>query len=111
MTGAGDLRNRVVLQKQSQTSDGAGGVTTPWADQFVVWAGYTHLRGGEGVLAGRLEGRHPQVVRVRASSQTRQITTDWRLRDRRTGSVFNIRDITPTEDRAYIDLLCESGVA
>lgn len=111
MTGAGDLKHRVAFDKRGVSSDGAGGNTAAFAEQFVVWAGYTHLRGGESVIAARLEGRHVQVVRVRASSTTRQVTTDWRIRDRRTQDVFNIRDITPTEDRAFIDFLCESGVA
>ncbi len=111
MTGAGDLRERVVFESRSASSDGAGGTTTAWADQFTRWAQYIHLRSGEAVLAGRLAGKHSQVVKVRADSATRTITTDWRLRDRRTGRVFNIRDITHTPDRAFIELLCESGVA
>lgn len=111
MTGAGELKHRVALDKRSTTSDGAGGTTTAFTEQFVVSAAYTHLKGGEGVVAARLEGRHLQVVRVRASSTTRQVTTDWRVRDRRTGAVFNVRDITPTEDRAFLDFLCEGGVA
>lgn len=111
MTGAGDLSHRVVLQKQGATSDGAGGTTTAFADQFTVWAGYTNPRSGESVMAGRLAGKPTKVVRIRCSSQARQVTTDWRLRDHRTGELFNIREVTETEDRAFVDLLCEGGVA
>lgn len=111
MTGAGELRNRVMFERQGSASDGAGGTTTAWADQFERWAAFVHLKGGEAVMAGRLAGKHSQVIRVRADSLTRTVTADWRLRDKRAGTVFNVRDVTHTEDRAFIDLLCESGVA
>lgn len=111
MTGAGDLIHRVSFEKRDQSSDGAGGTTTAYSAQFTVSAVYIHMRGGEAVMAGRLEGRHSLVVRVRSSANTRLVTTDWRMRDMRTGEVFNVRDITRTEDRAWIDFLGESGVA
>lgn len=111
MTGAGDLRNRAIFEVQGATSDGAGGMTTAWAEQFTRWAQYIHLKSGEAVMAGRLAGKHSQVIRVRADSQTRTVTADWRVRDKRTGTVFNVRDVTQPDDRAFIDLLCESGVA
>lgn len=108
---AGPLKQRVTFQKQGTMSDGAGGTTTAFVDQFTVWAGYTHLRGGETVLAARLQGQHSQVIRVYRSRRTRLITTDWRVKDARTGVVLNIRDITPTDDGAFFDMLCQSGVA
>lgn len=111
MSGAGEFWHRVAFEKRSATSDGAGGTTTAFAEQFVNSASYRRAGGSEAVMAGRLEGRHTQIVRVRASPRTRLATTDWRLKDTRTGVYFNIRDITLTEDRAYLDLLCESGVA
>lgn len=111
MTQIGDLDQRVAFEKQSEGSDGAGGTTTAFAEQFVVFAGYKHLRGGEAVMAGRLAGKHSLVMTVWRSPQSLQITTDWRARDARTGDVYNIRDITPTKDRAFLELLCESGVA
>lgn len=110
-TGAGSLNQRVAFDKQGTGSDGAGGTTTAFAEQFTRWAGFTHLRGGEAVMAARLAGRHAMVVRVRRSPDTLQVNTDWRLRDVRTGDIYNIRDITPTDDRAFLDMLCESGVA
>jgi hypothetical protein len=39
------------------------------------------------------------------------VTTDWRVRDVRTGTIYNIRDITPSDDRAFLDFLVQSGVA
>lgn len=112
--GAGDLYYKVDCQKLISGVDelghpvpGAGG----WATQFTVRAAYQHLRGGEDVMAGRLRGRHTQIITVRASSQTRQITPEWRLVDARDGTVFNVRDVTQETDRMWISLLCERGVA
>jgi len=39
------------------------------------------------------------------------ISTDWMLRDVRTGKSFNIRDIEHEVNRQFIALTCESGVA
>jgi SPP1 family predicted phage head-tail adaptor len=112
--GAGDLYYRVDCQKEVPGVDelgnpvpGAGG----WQTQFSVRAAYRHLRGGEDVMAGRLQGRHTQVITVRSSSQTRQITAGWRLIDARDGTVFNVRDVTAETDRQWVSLLCERGVA
>lgn len=109
--GAGDLYYRVAFDKRAEVEDGYGNTVSNWVEQFQCRAAYRHLRGGESVMAGRLQGRHTQVIVVRASSQTRQITTDWRVRDARDGTVFNIRDVTVQTDRMFISFLCESGVA
>lgn len=109
---AGDLVYRVAFDKKGgPASDGAGGTTRAFAEQFQCRAGFIHLRGGETVQAARLAGQHPQVISVRSSAQTRDVTTDWRIRDVRTGDVFNIRDITPGIDRQFIDFVCQKGVA
>jgi head-tail adaptor len=63
-------------------------------------------------MAARLEGNQPVVITVRASSDTRRITTDWRAVDARDAShVFNVRSTSPGERRDYIDILCQLGVA
>jgi SPP1 family predicted phage head-tail adaptor len=110
-TGAGDLRERVAFDKRGTGSDGGGGVVTTWAEQFQRRAAYVHRHGGESVMADRLQGTHTLVIRVRADSSTRTISTDWRVRDARTGAVYNIRDVTATVDRMWVDVLAQSGVA
>lgn len=108
---AGDLYYSVAFEKQGSAPDGHGGTTTGWTEQFRCRAAFHHLRGTETVLAARLEGTHTQVIRVRASTQSRAVTSDWRIRDVRTGDVFNIRDVEPQTDRQYISFLCQKGVA
>lgn len=109
--GPDDLYYRVAFDKRVETDDGMGNTVGGWQEQFQRRAAYRHLRGGESVMAGRLQGKHTQIITVRASSQTRGITTDWRVRDARTSEAFNIRDVTHETDRMWISLLVEKGVA
>lgn len=110
-SGAGDLFHRVAFEAPVAGSDGAGGVLAGFAERCIVRAEFIHIRGGEGVLAARLESKHPQVIRVRAMAATLAASADWRIVDKRTGVIFNIRDISLSADRVWLDFLCESGVA
>lgn len=108
---AGKLYERIAFDAPTETSDGQGGIIQGWQERYCCHAHYRFLRGGETVQAARLEGRQPVIITVRASSETRQVRTEWRIRDTRTGTEFNIRGITPTDDRRFIEILAESGVA
>lgn len=108
---AGKLYERVTFQPPTSTADGYGGTINGWGDGFTVRANYVRLRGGETVMASRLSGNQPTVIRVRKSTQTVQVTTDWRIVDARSGEVFNIRSLVESDDRAYFDFTAESGVA
>lgn len=110
-TGAGDLGERVAFDKRGSGSDGGGGVVTGWQEQFQRRAAYVHRNGGEAVMADRLQGKQTLVIRVRADSQTRTVSTDWRARDARLGTAYNIIDVTPTVDRKWVDVLAQTGSA
>jgi head-tail adaptor len=110
-TNAGQLRERVAFDERVVIEDEYGNQTGDFAEVFQCRAGFIYLRGGEAVIAARLEGRQPVVARVRPSSQTRQIEPDWRMRDMRTGESFAVRSIAPTPDRKWIDVTTEAGVA
>lgn len=108
---AGELHNRFAFDARVEQQDGRGNTVASWLERFQCRAGVLNMRGGETVMAARLEGRRPVVVTVRNFPATRQVTTDWRCRDVRTGEAFNVRAVQPSQDRAYIEFLCESGVA
>ncbi|MGJ8529819.1 phage head closure protein [Maritalea sp.] len=108
---AGALNHRVAFEKKSAQSDGAGGTTGEFEEQFRCAANVIHQRGGEAVMAGRLAGRATVIITVRKSSAHNPIDGDWRAVDVRSGELFNIRSITPSADRMWLDYLCESGVA
>jgi SPP1 family predicted phage head-tail adaptor len=107
----GDLEERVFLQRPTATPDGMGGTEAGWEDAFETRAHFRYLRGGETVLAGRLQGRLSVVATIPSHHAARQVTSDWRVRDAREGTIYNVRSIIPSDDRAYLELTCESGVA
>lgn len=118
---AGELQHRVAFDKRFDVTVNSPpdspsvpdyGVTVgDWEEQFQERVGFIHLRGSETVMQSRLQSQHPLVMYVRASERSRGITPEWRARDIRTGITYNIRDVTPNEDRRWIDILCQSGMA
>ena len=110
MSGAGRLRERFAFDERVKVEDGFGNHRATWAERVQVRAGLRALRGGESVMASRLEGKQVVLITIRKSSKTAGITTDWRARDARAGTVFNIREISLSRNRLYYEMLCESGV-
>ena len=107
-----DLVEKVAFDRLVSAPDGHGGTETEWSAEsaaVVRRANFRYLRGGEAVLASRLASRQPVVAMVRSDSQTRQIKPSWRMRDLRTGAVFAIRSIVPSEDRRFIEITAETG--
>lgn len=110
MKGASGMVHRVTFSNREEIDDGFGNtVSGDWQVFATLFAEIKHLKGGETVMASRLTGSHVQVIRIRASETAKQITTEFKATHK--GVDFNIRDITPTEDRKWLDILAESGVA
>ena len=108
--GGGQLIELVAFDDRVAQADGMGNTEGDWQEQFQCRAGYTYLRGGEAVMASRLEGVQPIQVRIRSTPETRRIEADWRMRDMRSGIAFAIKSIA-APDRAFLDLVVQSGVA
>ncbi len=112
MTTAGQLSEHIGFESRgTATGPDDGNTEGGFVERFCLHARRQNLRGTEMVMASRLEGRQPVIFTVRASSLSCQITTDWQARDKRSGVVFAIRGVTRTEDRAWYEILAESGVA
>jgi head-tail adaptor len=113
--GAGDFRNRVRFDKHGeQIDDGSGNfLESGWDEQFTRWAALMPMRGGEGLIADRLEGLGPAVLVVRLDSETRTITPEWRAVDLRpdgTEHVYAIKDARDMEMRGrHMTMLVELG--
>jgi head-tail adaptor len=102
----------VVFEEPAKISDGHGGTVNGWGNPVTADAAFRFLRGGETVQAARLAGRQPIVVTVHDNSQTGAVNTRWRMRDVRTGEVFNVRSgPVPTDNRQYLEFTVEGGVA
>lgn len=110
MPGAGALDQRITFQARGE--DDNGDPLGPWEDRFTVWAQLVWLRGSEAALQQRLEGKQPVAVVVRASSQTRGITTAWRaVNARNADQKFNITAVSPAKERGFVDVLATMGGA
>lgn len=109
---AGTLRHRVAFDKRAVEDDGMGNtISGDFEEQFQCRADFRYRGGSEAVMAARLEGRHVLGVYVRSSSQTRQITTDMRMRDARLGTEYAIDAVDSVTDPAWVYLVVESGSA
>ncbi len=107
---AGSLYHSVTFSVMTEVPDGNNGFDLVPVD-FTTRAHIRFLRGGETVQAARLQGKQPVVVTVRRSSKTLQVTPDAKMKDARTGVLYNIRAVVPTENRQFIEITAESGVA
>lgn len=113
MTGAGNLRERITIQRRVNTDDGHGNTVGEWADLFTLSAGIEFRRGGEGVLAARLIARQPAIMTVGNSAQARGILPSDRAVNARTGEIFNICEHPreSRENRGFLEMLVEAGAA
>jgi head-tail adaptor len=107
---AGELRERVAFDRRALVSDGYGNEEGDWEEQFVEPARIRPLRGGEQVMASRLQGVQPVIIKVRVSSKTRQIETDWRARDVRTNVIYALHTTANTDEKKkYFEILATAG--
>ena len=112
--GAGKLRDRLHFQRRALVDDGYGNEQSgDWETQFTADASLVPLRGGETVLAARLSGIQPFVIRIRSNVASREVNTSWRIVDARQPSrVFNIMAIVdPDNKNAWLDITATQGVA
>lgn len=113
MIGAGSLEERVAFDPPSSSADGYGGETKSWNTGAAVTrrAHFLWLRGGETVQAARLAGRQPVVATVRKDSGTVTIDGTWRMRDLRRDVTYAVRSVVESNDRLWLEITCEAGVA
>ncbi len=111
---SGALRGRVHLQQRTTEPDPWGGDDIPgdFATVGTVACEFVPLRGSETVIASRLQGIQPYVVRVRQSAVTRAVDETWQLVDARDEKrVFAIKapPTDPDQKRAWLEFLVEQG--
>jgi head-tail adaptor len=112
--GAGELRQRVTFERLQQVPDGAGGNVGDWTALIQSRsARLTPTRGGEQVIAGRLQGVSAWDLWVVYDSETAGITTTDRVVDARNPArIFAIRFIADMDGaRRWLLMQLELGVA
>ena len=108
MTTSGDLRHIVEFEFRSE--DENGDLLGHFQPAFETWANLIWLRGGEGVVQQRLEGRQPVALVVRSNAMTRRIKSTWRaILTNDDDLVLNITSVSPAKERGFIDILATTG--
>jgi SPP1 family predicted phage head-tail adaptor len=104
---AGSLRDRVRFEVRSTEGDEYGNpVVGAFAPQFARAVEIKPLLGSESVIAARLSGTQPVVIRTRFDTQTARVTPEWRAVDVRSGVVYEIRTAVDTRRRReFIEML------
>jgi head-tail adaptor len=110
-TGAGNLREVLIAQRREDIEDDYGNTQGQWVEQCRFNASVEPRRGGEAVIAGRLQGTVTYIVTARYSAAAAAVAPDWRLVDARSGATYAIRTWVPRPRRDYIDADVEIGVA
>lgn len=113
-SGAGSMREKLHFQRREALDDGMGNETSgPFSTVFTDAAEIIPLRGTETVMASRLAGVQPYIVRIHSNIRTRAVTPTWRIVDARNPlRVLNIRTVTNNDQKnAYLDLMVDDGVA
>ena len=109
--GAGQLREIFSAQARQQVEDEYGNTVGSWVEQSRHRVSLVARRGGEAVIAGRLQGTVNYIVTARYCVAAAAITPDHRFVDERTGVAYAIHTAVPRPKRDYIDFDVEIGVA
>ena len=101
------------FERRADSPDDYGNEMGDWQPHIKpIWAEVKPLRGGEEVLASKLQGRAIYELLVRSSSETRTITVGDRAIKERTGEAFNIRSVENRDMRnKFLTITCETGTA
>lgn len=98
---------RATFQEPFEDVDADGMVVQGHDERFLERVQLRFLRGGERVMAERLESRTPVIITIRNSMRARQITSEWRaVIDGRTYEMKE--DPRPTENQRDLEILAET---
>lgn len=108
----GRMKHRLTFGASAeQASDDLGNTIGPVDDQFTRWAEVIPLKGGESVLAARLKGTQPVIIKVWLDKDTTRITPDWQARDS-AGTIYALHSVADMEQRGQqLTIMAEAGVA
>lgn len=109
---AGDLRDRIAIERNFRVSDDLGGWTDVWQTAAAsIRAKVTAQRGGEAVQSLRLSGTTPYDIIVRADAVTQSITSGDRVVLLATGERLNVKWAGSLDEgrTAWFLLVCVAG--
>lgn len=107
---AQEFSHLLSFAQRISSDDGYGNQQGNFEEQFTVWAAIRSRGGSEAIVAARMEGQNILGVYLRSSSQTRQIASDWRMTDTRTGAQYGIKIVDTVTDRRFVYLEAQTGI-
>jgi len=106
-TGAGELNQRVRVERVTSVPDEGGGSAEAWVEVAHVWAKVWPVSGGERAAAQQVQAA--AMVRVKIRRRT-DVSADMRvIWQGRAHNIRHVADAGPSEP--FLTLDCESGVA
>ncbi len=103
---AGPLRNRLILQSQTETRETGGGVVVSWTTQATVWGGIHPISGKEYTAIQQTQNEATVKIIIRYQSS---IDETWRVVNG--GRAYSIESIINENDRdRMMTLMCLQGV-
>lgn len=114
---AGRLNRRVTIERRGTTPDDYGNVQSGWSallssEPAEIRPIRASSASAETVDAGAMVAVGLVEILVRYSSATAEIRTTDRLKNLRSGEIFNIRAIEQPDMRGkFLRLVCQAGVA
>lgn len=109
---AGELRESLRFERRPRTvDDGYGNREGKFKESFTTAARVTPMKGSEPVIAARLGGVQPVIIKIRSCSDARLVDPSWRAVDTRSGRIYNLRAGANFDERnQYVEFMAESGV-
>jgi len=109
------LPHLLKFQVRQNTPDEFGNSQTEFIDQFteparLIFASF----GNETVVASRLEGRQPVIIKLRLNSRTIQIQSNWRAVDARNTEIIYAISAPPVDrdqTRRWLEIPAVLGAA
>ena len=102
MTSAGQLRDRIKIQKRGGTDEWGNPNPDGWTDHVSVWANVRHQSGSESIRSGADTSIVRASIRIRWRSD---VTAAMRVIHM--GAVYEIEAVLPSQKRDFVDLTCK----
>lgn len=100
-----EMKERITLQEETQTSDGMSGFTSAWSDEVTIWAKAWTVSSSEGTNGKQVSMERIQKFKIRYRSA---LNPAWRVKWGT--SYFNIVGIDPDQEKEFLYLTCKEAV-
>lgn len=112
---SGDLKHRILIERETQTSDGQGGFSSSWGTHGEAWAKATTGSAASRLYRGEMQHTNTMVFTIRKNQIFTLDTRDSeKYRIVHQGKVFSVSSVSDVDyAHDYLDIGCTlfGGVA